>query len=179
MPSGCLSFFVWWARTKIGASDRFSAFYLGKCGARTVKSFIAYFTYSFIHRARTQKRQYDNTTKMSSRYLMLIGAIPVCYFAGYAYREYNDPDQSMTVSSCQNKWICQQTERGRERERDRERGKQMHLHGRKKEDWHPLPLLPNRNLHKLDIEPETRDALGQPVRKFPARMDLIIYLLSK
>ncbi|KAF8947081.1 hypothetical protein BGZ47_010326 [Haplosporangium gracile] len=34
---------------------------------------------------------------MSSRYLMLIGAIPVCYFAGYAYREYNDPDQSMTT----------------------------------------------------------------------------------
>ncbi|KAG9072145.1 hypothetical protein KI688_006369 [Linnemannia hyalina] len=34
---------------------------------------------------------------MSSRYLMLIGAIPVCYFAGYAYREYKDPDQSMTT----------------------------------------------------------------------------------
>ncbi|KAF9098258.1 hypothetical protein BGX29_000014 [Mortierella sp. GBA35] len=34
---------------------------------------------------------------MSSRYLMLIGAIPVCYFAGYAYREYNDPDQSATT----------------------------------------------------------------------------------
>ncbi|KAK3830947.1 MAG: hypothetical protein JOS17DRAFT_791043 [Linnemannia elongata] len=34
---------------------------------------------------------------MSSRYLMLIGAIPVCYFAGYAYREYHDPDQSMTT----------------------------------------------------------------------------------
>ncbi|KAG0372238.1 hypothetical protein BGX24_000529 [Mortierella sp. AD032] len=34
---------------------------------------------------------------MSSRYLMLIGAIPVCYFAGYAYREYNDPDQSAST----------------------------------------------------------------------------------
>ncbi|KAF9118523.1 hypothetical protein BGW39_001069 [Mortierella sp. 14UC] len=34
---------------------------------------------------------------MSSRYLMIIGAIPVCYFAGYAYREYNDPDQAATT----------------------------------------------------------------------------------
>ncbi|KAK3812319.1 MAG: hypothetical protein J3Q66DRAFT_350059 [Benniella sp.] len=34
---------------------------------------------------------------MSSRYLMLVAAIPVCYFAGYAYREYYDPDQSVTT----------------------------------------------------------------------------------
>ncbi|KAF9914178.1 hypothetical protein BX616_008809 [Lobosporangium transversale] len=34
---------------------------------------------------------------MSSRYLMLMTAVPVCYFAGYAYREYYDPDQSMTT----------------------------------------------------------------------------------
>ncbi|KAF9351463.1 hypothetical protein BGX26_010547 [Mortierella sp. AD094] len=32
----------------------------------------------------------------SSRYLMLMTAIPLCYFAGYAYREYYDPDQSVT-----------------------------------------------------------------------------------
>ncbi|KAF8927455.1 hypothetical protein EDD21DRAFT_123628 [Dissophora ornata] len=31
---------------------------------------------------------------MSSRYLMLMTAVPLCYFAGYAYREYYDPDQS-------------------------------------------------------------------------------------
>ncbi|KAF9117173.1 hypothetical protein BGX27_000022 [Mortierella sp. AM989] len=34
---------------------------------------------------------------MSSRYLMLMTAIPLCYFAGYAYREYYDPDQSVTL----------------------------------------------------------------------------------
>ncbi|KAG0315290.1 hypothetical protein BGZ99_007545 [Dissophora globulifera] len=34
---------------------------------------------------------------MSSRYLMLIAAIPVCYFAGYAYREYYDPDQTTSL----------------------------------------------------------------------------------
>ncbi|KAG0217097.1 hypothetical protein BGX31_000352 [Mortierella sp. GBA43] len=34
---------------------------------------------------------------MSSRYLMLIATIPVCYFAGYAYREYYDPDETATT----------------------------------------------------------------------------------
>ncbi|KAG0368611.1 hypothetical protein BGZ54_001581 [Gamsiella multidivaricata] len=34
---------------------------------------------------------------MSSRYLMLMAAVPVCYFAGYAYREYYDPDESVTT----------------------------------------------------------------------------------
>ncbi|KAF9933762.1 hypothetical protein FBU30_004563 [Linnemannia zychae] len=36
---------------------------------------------------------------MSGRYIMLMAAIPVCYFAGYAYREYNDPDQTVTTLS--------------------------------------------------------------------------------
>ncbi|KAF9964613.1 hypothetical protein BGZ70_006208 [Mortierella alpina] len=34
---------------------------------------------------------------MSSRYLMLMAAIPVCYFAGYAYREMHDPDQTAST----------------------------------------------------------------------------------
>ncbi|KAF9420810.1 hypothetical protein BGZ94_009016 [Podila epigama] len=34
---------------------------------------------------------------MSSRFMLLAAAIPVCYFAGYAYREYNDPDQALTL----------------------------------------------------------------------------------
>ncbi|KAG0263136.1 hypothetical protein BG011_009238 [Mortierella polycephala] len=34
---------------------------------------------------------------MSSRYLMLMAAVPVCYFAGYAYRELNDPDQPVSI----------------------------------------------------------------------------------
>ncbi|KAG0019245.1 hypothetical protein BGZ81_009868 [Podila clonocystis] len=34
---------------------------------------------------------------MSSRFMLLAAAIPVCYFAGYAYREYHDPDQSSTL----------------------------------------------------------------------------------
>lgn len=65
----------------------------------------------------------DNTTNMSSRYLMLIGAIPVCYFAGYAYREYNDPDQTMTVK-------CMSAIKN---ELPKNRGK-IHLSDRRKED---------------------------------------------
>ncbi|KAI1318830.1 hypothetical protein EDD11_005676 [Mortierella claussenii] len=34
---------------------------------------------------------------MSSRYVILMAAVPACYFAGYAYREYFDPDQSVTT----------------------------------------------------------------------------------
>jgi len=28
---------------------------------------------------------------------MLMAAIPVCYFVGYAYREMNDPDETVTT----------------------------------------------------------------------------------
>ena len=31
--------------------------------------------------------------------MMLIAAIPVCYFAGYAYREMYDPDQTVSTLS--------------------------------------------------------------------------------
>ncbi|KAG0041173.1 hypothetical protein BGZ83_002204, partial [Gryganskiella cystojenkinii] len=34
---------------------------------------------------------------MSSRYMMLVAAIPVCYFAGYAYREMYDPDETVST----------------------------------------------------------------------------------
>ncbi|GJJ68424.1 hypothetical protein EMPS_00770 [Entomortierella parvispora] len=34
---------------------------------------------------------------MSSRYIMLMAAVPACYFIGYAYREMYDPDETVTT----------------------------------------------------------------------------------